>query len=401
MTLRIKAGPPVYGGYTLYKEEGRGVIFVKGALPEEVVDIVIEEEKKDYSVARIVEVVEPSEWRVKPLCEVYGICGGCQLQHADYNYQLNMKAEVLKETLKRIARLEVDIIPVRSLKPFNYRYRAQFKIGSSGIGFYKEGSRELVPVNSCPLMKEEINNLIPFMSGLAHIRPLKEVHVLTNGKESLLYLKGINYNEALLSNLCVNGLKGVAFENRVYGQDFIELPLDNISYTISVRSFFQTNWELNRSLIKTLSETINNRDIRLLDLYAGAGNFSIPLSLTVKEVIAVEENPPAFNDLKRNIEKNSIKNLKPVNSSIERFRPSGHYDVVIVDPPRPGLTDRALRTVLEADPVKLIYISCNPTTLARDIKKLLQRYELQQIEIFDFFPNTYHIESLAILQKRN
>ena len=399
MTLRIKAGQPVYGGYTLYRDEGKGIIFVKGALPEEVVEIVIEERKKDYSIARVVEIIEPSVWRVKALCEFYGICGGCQLQHVDYNFQLTLKAEILKDLIKRIAKIEIDTVPVRSLRQFNYRYRAQFKVGSSGIGFYKEGTRELVAIKLCPLMIHEINDLLPQLSNLKSTT-LREIHIASNGKESLIYLKGVNFNNELLEYFSLNGLSGVAFENKNYGKEFIYMPAETLYYTVSAKSFFQTNWELNKELINKISEMIDDERIRLLDLYAGAGNFSLPLASKVKDVIAVEENPYVFNDLKRNIEVNGIKNLRPINSSIERFRPSGHYDIVIIDPPRPGMSDRALKNLLEASPDKIFYISCNPSTLARDIKKLSGNYELQFVEIFDFFPNTYHIETLAVLHKR-
>jgi len=401
MTLRVRTEQPVYGGYTLYKEEGKEIIFIKGALPGELVDIVIVEKKKDYSIARVVEIIEPSEWRVKPTCDVYGICGGCQLQHADYNYQLTIKSEVLRDVLKRIAKLDIQFIPVRSLRPFNYRYRAQFKTGLSGIGFYKDGTKELIPITSCPLMIEEINASIPVLSGFSHLRALREIHVSSNTKECLLYLKGLHYSEDIMSVISSNGRWGIIFENRACGLEFINLPLDTFSYTVSARSFFQSNWELNKELINRISGLINNKEARLLDLYAGAGNFSIPLSPAVKEVIAVEENPYAFSDLKRNLEINSIKNCKPVHSSIEKFRASGHYDIIIIDPPRPGMTDRALRTVLESGAKQILYISCNPTTLARDIKKLSGTYELHSIEIFDFFPNTYHIETLAVLHRRD
>lgn len=399
MLIRIKAGVPVYGGYTLIRQEGEGVIFVKGALPDEVVDIKIEEKKKDYSIARVLEIIEPSQWRIKPSCEVYGLCGGCQLQHADYDYQLNIKAEVLKDILKRISRLEFEIIPMRALRPYNYRYRAQFKIDRSGIGFYKEASRELIPLQSCPLMIDRINSLFPVLQELSHFRSLKEIHVSSNAREALVYLKGINYNDDIIK-LLSKEISGIAFENKVFGSEYINLSLDGLSYTVSSRSFFQTNWELNEILIKRISELIYDSNIRLLDLYAGAGNFSIPLSKKVKEITAVEENSFAFNDLKRNIELNEIKNCKAINSPIEKFRPSGRNDIIIIDPPRPGMTDRALKRVIEAEPEWIFYVSCNPATLARDIKKLSDRYEVQGVEIFDFFPNTYHIETLAIIKKR-
>lgn len=401
MTIRIKSGLPVYGGYTLARDEKGEIIFIKGALPEETVDIKIEETKKNFSIARVIDVVEPSPQRVNPVCEVYGACGGCQLQHVDYNYQLELKSWVLKDTLKRIAKLDENYIPVKYLRPFNYRYRAQFKVSAKGIGFYKEASRELVPVNSCVLMVDKINSLLQGLSGLCSFKSLKELHVSTNGFDSILYLRGLYHSEGAIRVINDNTLIGIVFEDGVYGAEYINLSIDNLFYTISAKSFFQTNWELNRELIKRILELIQDNSLRILDLYSGAGNFSIPVALKVKEVTAVEENPYAFNDLRRNIELNGIKNIRPVNSSIERFRPSGRYDIVIVDPPRPGMSNKALKTILELAPQEIFYISCNPPTLARDIRKLSGLYEVISIEIFDFFPSTYHLETFTILKKRS
>lgn len=400
MVLRMRAGVSVYGGYTLSRDENHGIIFIKGALPDELVDVTIEEKKKDYSIARVVEVIEPSVWRVKPVCEVYGICGGCQLQHADYNYQLNIKIEVLREILRRMAKLEIEIIPVRPSRPFNYRYRAQFKIDRSGVGFYKEGSRTLVPLTSCPLMIDKINSLLPVLEKLSRFKYLREVHISSNGSENIVYLKGLNYSEEAIK-LLNDTFTGIKFENKNYGAEYISLFLDGIHYTVSGKGFFQSNWELNQEMVRRVSELLNRRAGRLLEFYAGAGNFSIPFSKIVSEVTAVEENPDAFNDFKRNISLNGIKNCRAINSQVERYKPSGHYDVVLVDPPRPGLTDRALTRILEVGPDEIFYISCNPSTLARDIKKFSGRYEVQSIEMFDLFPNTYHIETLTILKKRS
>jgi 23S rRNA (uracil1939-C5)-methyltransferase len=139
---------------------------------------------------------------------------------------------------------------------------------------------------------------------------------------------------------------------------------------------------------------------RVLDLYAGAGNFSIPLSVRAGQVVAVEENPYAVEDARRNLELNGIKNCKIIRSTAEKYRMTGKFDVLLLDPPRPGLTQEVAKKILEASPDRIVYISCNPATLARDLKKMKERYDLLSVRQIDFFPNTFHLEAVAILKLR-
>lgn len=396
----VSVDRPVYGGYTISKGADGRVFLIKGAITGELVDIVIEKQKRDYCIARVIEVKEPSVWRIKPRCGVYGICGGCQLQHIRYDHQLSLKREILRETLKRIGKIETGSIIVRPSQPFNYRFRAQFKIGSGGIGFYKEGTREVVLISECPLMIERINSCIPVLTNLSDIEKIREVHVSSNGRENVIYIKGLNYDERVIDKVAGEVISGISFEDDLYGTECINLSLNDYSYKATARSFFQANWRLNLVLINRMLDELKPTIRCVLDLYAGAGNFSIPFSRISDNVVAVEADIYAFHDLKRNIETNSIKNIIPVNSSVEGFKPIGRYDLIIVDPPRLGLTNKVISLIYELKADLIFYVSCNPSTLARDLKKLLSLYEIAGIELFDFFPNTYHIETLTVLKRR-
>jgi len=174
-----------------------------------------------------------------------------------------------------------------------------------------------------------------------------------------------------------------------------------MSYAVSPRSFFQANWRMNGTLVRRILEVVEGSPSgRLLDLYAGAGNFALPLASRFGEVVAVEGEARAFSDLRRNVRENGIGNVRPVRSSVERFRPEGRFDVLVLDPPRSGLSDKAISTTREIGAGAVCYVSCNPSTLARDVASLSDRYELALLQMFDFFPNTHHVEALAVLLHR-
>jgi 23S rRNA (uracil1939-C5)-methyltransferase len=206
----------------------------------------------------------------------------------------------------------------------------------------------------------------------------------------------------MAEELLESGFAGVCIQssdNHVswYGQPYVTLSLDNLTYTLSPLSFFQSNWGLNQAVVGKIKNTLSSQRIKkILDLYAGAGNFSLPLAEGT-EIVAVEENPYAVQDGMRNVEMNKIKNYRFIHSSAECYHIDSTFDVLFVNPPRPGLTNLVIKNILNAMPESIVYVSCNPTTLARDLKKLLAKYSLESIRLIDFFPQTYHIESLTFL----
>ncbi len=246
----IKAQTPVYGGYVIARENG--VIFINGAIPEELVEISIVEKKRDYSIANVNSIVEPSPDRIEPPCPLFGLCGGCQLQFISYERQVKMKEEILLDSVSRIGGIEITLLPALTDSSYFYRHRGQFKISPDGLaGFYKESTREVVPVNECRLMKPEINEILKKFGNM--LAGVKEIHLSCGDSVNALikfnhsHSREKHFTFDLENKLREIGLSGIAFENgESIGKDYITLDLNGIQYTVTPWSFFQSHWELNK-----------------------------------------------------------------------------------------------------------------------------------------------------------
>ncbi|UCF86725.1 MAG: class I SAM-dependent RNA methyltransferase [Nitrospiraceae bacterium] len=407
--LTLTVEQPAYGGLSIGRYKGK-VVFIAGTIPGETVNIAIEDEKKDYYTASVKEIKIPSPDRIAPKCTYFGSCGGCHFQFITHTRQVQLKEAVLRDSLKRLAKVEINLTePITDNRPWHYRLRGQFKVSKNNIGFYRARTREVVDIDSCPLMAGDINKKLNKLRTFIQKPVTTEIHI-TGTSDPTVFLKTSPGNHskqvliAMAEGLLESGFTGVCIrsaDNRVswYGQPYVTLSLDNLTYTLSPLSFFQSNWGLNQIVTGTIKNTLSSQRLRkILDLYAGAGNFSLPLAEGT-EIVAVEENPYAVQDGMRNVEMNKIKNYHFIHSTAEHYHIDSSLDVLFVNPPRPGLTNRVIKNILHAMPESIVYVSCNPSTLARDLKKLLPRYCLQSTGLIDFFPQTYHIESLTFLNR--
>ncbi len=398
---------PAYGGLSIGRHEGK-VVMIKGAvLPGETAEVMVETVKKDYLAATVRKIIEPSPYRADPPCRYFGICGGCQFQHITYKRQITLKEEVLSDCLRRLGGTDTRLsAPLTGGNPWHYRLRGQFKVTRRGIGFYRENSREVVDIDSCPLMAEEINTLLEKVKSAAGDFDMKEIHITAAGRSTALVKLETRTDLKKASSTFLNlGISGLCLETpdkkiSEYGKTRITLDLLDLKYCVSPMTFFQSHWNLNQRVVEFIRKELSPFEgKRVLDMYAGAGNFSLPLA-SDNEITAVEENPYAIEDGRKNLEMNKIRSCRFVKSSAEDFHSEEQFDVVILDPPRAGLTNRVMTKMLSLAPEKIIYISCNPPTFARDLKKLLAKYDIESVRMIDFFPQTFHIESLAFLRLR-
>ncbi len=403
---RIKAERPAYGGISIGRIGGM-VVMITGAIPGETVRIRIDGRKKDYMTGTAVSIIEPSPDRVEPACPYFGECGGCQMQYASYTCQTAMKQEVLADCLRRMARLEAELSAPLTGEPWAYRRRAQFKVSGGAVGFFRERSRWTVDIESCPLMVPDINVALHAVRGIVGRAAISEIHISSGDRTVALIIPergAVSDWKKLVGSLIGAGIAGVCVTDGnkkplIFGDEFMTLSLDGLSYTVSPTSFFQANWELNQRLVRLVCEELGTLEgMTVLDLYSGAGNFTLPLARLAGQVTAVEENPSAVRDGKRNAELNGISNVRFLRSDAESLDRNLKIDVLVTDPPRTGLTGKAADKVLAMCPERIAYISCNPATLARDLKKLCTAYELDSVRLVDFFPQTYHIEAVAFLR---
>ena len=380
----LRPSLPAYGGYSIARDEK--IILIKGAIPGELVEVHIDERKRDYMLGTVTQVVEPSEFRVKPKCPVFGICGGCHLQFIDYEKQVSMKEEVLVDSLARIGGIEVQLSPSLTNAQWHYRHRAQFKISREGtIGFFRQSSRDMVLFESCPLMIDPINVLLQRIKENNLASGLKEIHLSIGDSAAALLRGGADperseaFRDIGLSSIAVN-------DTLIEGSGTIMFDLNGLQYRVSPWTFFQAHWTLNLKVAEFIADLVAPLEKKkVLDLYAGAGNFSLPIARYAEEVLLVEENPFAVEDGARNLKLNGLKNCRFVRSSAEKYRIQTKFDIIILDPPRPGLTSEVVKKVLETPSDTIVYISCNPSTLARDLKKLKNTYDLKSVQLIDFF----------------
>lgn len=422
----------VYGGAALAHHEGLPVL-VRGALPGERVQAEVIRQAKGMVHARTLQVITPSPERVDAPCPYFGTCGGCHYQQLDARRQVEVKSEILRETLRRVGRIDWGgEIATHAADPWRYRNHAQLKVGidragATALGFFEADSHRLVPVNACPILSPSLNQILGELSRADWLRRLTGIHEIDlfvddQDDEVMLTARGEQADREGLAKDWLNvipGVKTVVFESMssparaprssressgsqqrsIFGKGCIEYRVGDHKYQVSPGSFFQASRFLLPDLVKAV--TTGAPGDLAVDLYAGVGLFTIPLAGQFEQVIGVEANPPAAADMTRNIGAAALTNARAVRSSSADFlrRYAGtRPDLVVLDPPRAGADAGTLRLLAQIGPPRICYVSCQPPTFTRDLAFLLRHgYRLDSIDLFDLFPQTFHIESVARL----
>ena len=436
-------------GYGIAKLDGY-VIFVEGACPGDKVKIKLGKKNKNFANAKILEIVKPSEHRINQICPMQKVCGACQLQFIDYDYQLELKKQIVEDAMHSIYGHPVEIknvIPSPKIK--EYRHKIQYPISETKdskrilAGYYKPASHELINIKYCPIQPSYCDSIIEFIRKTAqecgisgynekkHSGDLRHVLIRTsayNGKnlvilvvnstkefEKLRVLAQKIYTE--LENIA--GV-GVNFNSQktnlilgketkiLFGNSFIEEKLTNKIFKVGAETFFQINPFTANNIFEYIKEYIskNFQTPLILDAYAGISTFGICLSDVAKKVVTVEEVKASTDLASKIIKENAIKNVEIHNMDAGKFfekelNTKGRtFDVTVLDPPRKGCSQESLDYAYKLTKNKIIYVSCNPATLARDLKYLTEKgCKVEFIQPFDMFPHTYHVESVAIISK--
>ena len=400
-TVVLETLRPAAGGASVAVLDGI-VHFVRGALPGETVEARVTGGGKRHRFAEVSRVLSPSPRRVSPPCPYYGACGGCRLQHAEYPFQVAMKEAVLRDALARIGRVECGAIGTIPSDPYGYRARGTFRLGAEGVAFLREGSHETIPVERCLLMEEGINRVLPALRGLLGEPGADEVRILSNGEEASIAFRERRFDDGVADRLREAGFSGARFADRDWGKPRLSFPVGKLRIEASPSAFLQSNRRVNEALVgKVAALCADGGGSRVLDLYAGGGNFALPVAAAGCDVVAVEGDDASFRDLQANLEGNGLSGrCRAVRSPVERFRPSGRFDLLLLDPPRAGLGPVARALVERIGAPRIAYVSCDPATLARDLAALSGRYRVDSVTMADFFPQTHHVEALAALSAR-
>ncbi|MDB5103564.1 MAG: rRNA (uracil-5-)-methyltransferase RumA [Fibrobacteres bacterium] len=418
--LEITIDKLVPGGDGLARHEGK-VIFVPMALPGEKVRVRLIESKKDFARAEISEILEPSPDRIKPPCPVFGRCGGCDWQHMDYPAQLRHKAAIVEDALRRTGGISFPGLAIEAGKPWRYRNRIQVHRGPGGEGgFLARTSHAIVPITACPVSNEAFDTLFA-PPAVQATRPAKDAVPGTANRYSQRYSAWTHplpdgQGDFLISDEPGATGPGVIIPKgggeaerkpvpeylgpRVDGTNgVISAPILGKLIRFDLRCFFQSNLEMIEKLIPFALDGLSGEEA--LDLYCGVGLFGAFLKDRFKRVLAVEENPISLEYALGNIgDTHSFLRgrLEDLLREERGYLSASRPDAIVVDPPRDGLDAAVKEFLIAKKPGKLVYVSCNPVTLARDLKALVANgFTLDDLRLFDFYPQTAHVEAVAKL----
>ena len=421
------------------------VVFVDGAIKGETVKAKITKVTKNYAVAKLVEVIKASPNRIKPLCPYFNICGGCSLLHMDYGAGLNLKLEAFNETLRKIGKIDYKATKIYGMEePFAYRNKIQMPAGINEkgklvYGYYKKDSHDVVAIEDCLVQSDNVTKVINFVKNVCNelnitayneqtkngairhilVRENKNselmVVIVTNeekiNKEDILVEKIINKFsnvKSIIKNINTMHNNVILGANSIclFGKDEIVDVILGLKFKISHKSFFQINRSQTEKLYSLVLDNLgeNAKEMNVIDAYCGVGSISLCLAKKVKHVYGIEIVEEAINDAKNNAVLNNITNASfyvgKVEDLIDDFIDK-NIDCIVVDPPRKGIEEKVLRSIINANIKKIIYVSCNPATLARDLGILKDYYEIQDISLVDMFCMTNGVEAISKLSLKS
>ncbi len=421
----------------------RQAVFVDGAIPDEQVIVKINELNKGYARGELIGIKEKAETRTKPFCRHFGTCGGCQLQHIVLNEQYRLKQDMLVQSIERYTKLDVSKI---NLLPFDadhqdrfYRHKAQMPVRNTkqGLmtGLYKKNSQEHVDVPSCPVQDKRINEVNQAVLKLAHEHGVRALdpktfqgllrylvtrvsratgeiqvtlvvsiynHALKTLAQDILALEGV-VSVAISKNHSIKnvGIFGDSFEI-LAGQETIEEATGEIRYQLTPKAFFQLNPEVAKQMYDYVVTLLDGQDQTLLDLYTGSGAIALYLAKYFKNVVGIDASKASIDAATANAKLNKLDHVSFLESDaalgMHQLDKQGHtFTTAIFDPPRTGLDDKVIDRLLRQPIKKLIYVSCNPSTLAKNLNQLSKKYDVKSVKPFDMFPHTSHVESVVLL----
>ncbi len=407
-SIIIRLSHMVYGGEALGRLPDGRTVFIPFALPGELVRARIRLEKRNFVRAELLEIIEGHSERIQPACAHYQVCGGCHYQHLDYAAQLKMKAAILEDQLIRIGKLEAPFVKpaVPSPREFHYRNHVQFHLDSQGkLGFKMANSEEVVAIHECHLPEVEINQTWPLLDfeTLPEIERVGLRVGVEGDLQIILESQSPDAPEFSVSDLSLSAVHlSPAGALVLAGSEAVMMEVNSRLFRVSAGSFFQTNTALAGNLVTDLLAGLERYSVidlkaTVVDVYCGVGLFSAFLAEKAGRLIGIEVSPSAVEDFTVNLDEfDHVEIYEALAEQALPYLKLQHLQGMVVDPPREGLGRSVLDAILALRPEVLAYVSCDPATLARDAQRLVNGgYHLLEITPYDFFPQTFHIESLS------
>ena len=433
-TIELTVDKIVPGGDGIGRSGGM-VVFVPQTAPGDRLKVRIHTRKRSYWQGTVEEIIEPSPLRTRPACPYYGVCGGCDLQHLSYDSQLVVKKLILNDALQRIGRVFVPPSnPLPAESPWRYRNKSQYPASGPPwrIGFFQRRSHRIVDISQCLVQPEVLDHLRSAVklrleessetsydetTRAGNIRHVVVKYSRATGQACLMFVtagteltpsaySGLTNQHPELASIVhnvnpdpVNRIAGSAFRT-LAGKPFYHERVLGLTLQVSSASFFQANTSATELLVKRILKYLEpDGTEQVLDLYCGVGTITVPIAGFVRGVIGVEANPSAVNDARANLEQDGVRNAEIRHAAVEdAIAQIDSTDAVVLDPPRKGCEAGVVRELGRLKPRIIVYVSCNPTTLARDIARLqLVGYSVEEIQPLDMFPQTSHIETIVKL----
>lgn len=395
-----------YGrGISRYNDK---IVFIEDFLPGEKADIEIIQEKKNFCIGRVKVLIEKSDRRVSVVYNKAFKTKTAPILHMDYEYQLDFKKEKVRELFLKFANIELNNLNIKPSPQYNCRNKVTLKVHNKKLAYNMNKSNELVNIDQCPLVMESINKVIIKLNVyLESNMSFDKVIIRTNlNNDIMLLFEGKINIEKLLNLLKENNVVSIYQNNeKVFGEEYIKYKLYDNTFNIYDDAFYQVNSYQIENLFNHIIDYVKTKNIKTaLDLYCGSGAIGITISDYIGKVIGIDSNKNSINSANINKTVNNKKNIEFVKNKVEDVIGSiieeyKDIDLIVVDPPRSGLDTKTINNILNIKPSNIVYVSCDPVTLSRDINILKEQYDLEGIELIDMFPNTYHVESVVLMSR--
>lgn len=370
------------------------IVFVNRALPGEIVDVSVFNEKKNYLEGNIKGIIKEVNTRIKPICPYYDKCGGCNFLHTTYEVEKEFKTNKAKELLGKCDKFY-------ETSNLNYRNKVTLHVKNKEIGFYEEKTDNIVNIDYCYLLNDKINKVIKDLNKIdLSMYSFKKIIIKTNYDKILLHIDSEVNSDFINKFNYVDTI--VSEEKTIKGEGFIEEIINKKLFKITSNAFFQVNKNGLENINEVIQKFLKGKTInKALDLYSGTSLWGILISDKVKEIVSIEIDKEAVSNANDNIKNNHINNIKVINGDVASFIDEfNNIDLVIVDPPRSGLDKKTREYLKKINSKYIIYISCDMQTLKRDLEELKEIYSVNEINLVDMFKRTYHCESIVILERK-